>query len=129
MSVEQRGKFLTFRFERDRVVINAMLTGRLGFAAPGAKAWSQMAAVFGFGPREAGPPKDAARWTRKAAWLPPSDAPIELRYRDATRMGKVYLLPAGVERPVPGWDEQGPDADDPALDLETWRARIREAPR
>ena len=32
--VEQRGKFLTFRFDRDRVIINAMLTGRLGLAIP-----------------------------------------------------------------------------------------------
>jgi formamidopyrimidine-DNA glycosylase len=39
-------------------------------------------------------------------------------------MGKVYLLPAGQARPVAGWDEQGPDVDDPALDLTTWRTRI-----
>ena len=58
---------------------------------------------------------------RGAAWLPPDDAPVELRYRDPTRMGKVYLLPAGVDAPVAGWDEQGPDADDPALDLDAWR--------
>jgi formamidopyrimidine-DNA glycosylase len=45
-------------------------------------------------------------------------------------MGKVYLLPADVQRAVPGTGdgEQGPDADDPALDLETWRARIRRHP-
>ncbi len=36
-------------------------------------------------------------------------------------MGKVYLLPAGVTRPVAGWDELGPDADDPALTLDAWR--------
>ena len=39
-------------------------------------------------------------------------------------MGKVYVMPAGVTRPMAGWDEQGPDADDPALDEATWRARI-----
>ena len=45
-------------------------------------------------------------------------------------MGKVYLRPAGVERPVPGLGEpeQGPDADDPALTLEVWRDRIRRHP-
>jgi formamidopyrimidine-DNA glycosylase len=45
-------------------------------------------------------------------------------------MGKVYLLPAGVERPVPGLAEGeiGPDADDPALTLEEWRTRIRRHP-
>ena len=39
-------------------------------------------------------------------------------------MGKIYLMPAGVARPVAGWDEQGPDADDPALTLDVWRERI-----
>jgi formamidopyrimidine-DNA glycosylase len=44
-------------------------------------------------------------------------------------MGKVYLLPAGIDRPVPGLDpDQGPDADDPALTLEVWRDRIRRHP-
>jgi formamidopyrimidine-DNA glycosylase len=123
LSVSRRGKFLTFAFERDRVVINAMLTGRLGLAAPGAKAFPQTAAVLRFGARD-GPPKRAPAWTRRASWLPPDDQPLELRYRDATRMGKLYLVPAGVERTIHGWDEQGPDADDPALDLATWRARI-----
>ena len=122
--VEQRGKFLDFTFEHDRVVINAMLTGRLGFAVPGAKAWSQTAAVVVFGTRQRGAPRGAARWTRRAAWLPADDASVQLRYRDATRMGKIYILPAGVERSVPGWDERGPDADDDGLDLETWRKRI-----
>jgi formamidopyrimidine-DNA glycosylase len=60
----------------------------------------------------------------------PDAAPVEVRYRDPTQMGKVYLLPAGVERPVPGRapGEQGPEADDPALTLEEWRTRIRRHP-
>ena len=52
------------------------------------------------------------------------DLGVELRYRDATRMGKIYLMPRGVTRPVAGWDEQGPDADDPDLTLDEWRERI-----
>ena len=50
-----------------------------------------------------------------------------MRYRDATQMGKIYILPHRVERSVPGAgaDEMGPDADDPALTLEVWRFRIR----
>jgi formamidopyrimidine-DNA glycosylase len=45
-------------------------------------------------------------------------------------MGKVYLLPAGQDRPVPGLrpGEQGPDALDPELTPEAWRARIRKHP-
>lgn len=122
-AVERRGKFLTFRLDDDRVRINPMLTGRLGLAAPGAKPFKQTAVVMTFGPRS--PRRGRARpaWTRGAAWLPPDDASVELRYRDATRMGKIYLLPAGIERPVAGWDTQGPDADDPTLDAATWRQR------
>ncbi len=54
----------------------------------------------------------------------------EVRFRDPTQMGKVYLCPAGLERPVPGLggDDQGPDADDPALTLGVWRDRIRRHP-
>jgi formamidopyrimidine-DNA glycosylase len=122
--VEQRGKFLIFSFDRDRMVINPMLTGRLGLAQPGTKALTSTAFVLRFGERSGGVPADAATWTREAGWLPADGAPVELRYRDPTRMGKVYLLPAGVTRPVAGWDEQGPDVDDPALDLAAWRVRI-----
>jgi formamidopyrimidine-DNA glycosylase len=131
IDVRRRGKFLTFRFERDRLVVNAMLTGRIGLAAPGARPFAQTAAVMGFGPRAREPQSIAgragpvARWVRDAEWLPRADAATEMRYRDATRMGKLYLLPAGVDRPVAGWDEHGPDADDPALGQAEWRDRIR----
>jgi formamidopyrimidine-DNA glycosylase len=125
VSVERRGKFLTFRSERDRIVINPMLTGRLGLAAPGSKPLHQTAAVLTFGPRGQGTaPTDAAAWTHGASWLPDVGTRVELRYRDATRMGKIYLMPAGVAREMAGWAEQGPDADDPELDLATWRRRI-----
>jgi formamidopyrimidine-DNA glycosylase len=123
-SVVRRGKFLVFTYARDRMIVNAMLTGRLGFAAPGAKAWPQIAAVLSFGPVVEERTHPVAKWLKGATWLPARDAPVEMRYRDATRMGKIYLMPAGVTRPVAGWDEQGPDADDPGLTLEVWRARI-----
>jgi len=124
--VEQRGKFLTLHFGADRIVINAMLTGRLGLAAPGSRPFASTALVLTFGPRETAPqPSQVAAWTIDAPWLPAADADIELRYRDPRRMGKIYLLPAGVERAVAGWESLGPDADDPALDLGAWQARIR----
>jgi formamidopyrimidine-DNA glycosylase len=125
--VERRGKFLTLHFGDDRIVINAMLTGRLGMAKVGAKPFGQTALTMTFGTREARPSRLMPSWTRRAAWLPDDDAPIELRYRDPTKMGKVYVLPKGIQRPVAGWAEQGPDVDDPSLDVETWRKRI--APR
>ncbi len=125
----RRGKFLRLDFERDRVVINAMLTGRLQLAAdPKTKRPPKTLFIMRFGARTALP--DMERWTIGAAWLPRLDATPELRYRDPTQMGKVYVLPRGIERPVPGAgpDEMGPDADDPELTLEMWRTRIRSHP-
>jgi formamidopyrimidine-DNA glycosylase len=123
-SVRRRGKFLLFDLDRGRVVTNPMLTGRLGMAAPGQKAFQGTAFVVTLGTR-GGPPDDAAGWTATAAGMPADDTRTEMRYRDPTRMGKVYLVPEGVERVIPGWEGMGPDADDPGLDLATWRQRIR----
>ncbi len=127
----RRGKFLWLIFERDRITINAMLTGRLQLAASSKVSRPQKTMfVIRFGPRDGGAPRDAATWTAGASWIPDPGAAPELRYRDPTQMGKIYLLPDGVARQVPGAavDEIGPDADDPALDLDTWRARIRRHP-
>lgn len=128
-SIRRRGKFLRIELERDEVACNPMLTGRFQLAAPGDKTPAKTAVVLGFGPRTGAPP-DAAPWTRGAAWLPADEARPEVRYRDPTQMGKIYLRPAGVDRSVPGLGEpdQGPDADDPALILEVWRDRIKRHP-
>ena len=128
--IEQRGKFLIVDLDRDRVVVNPMLTGRFQLAAPATKQPTKTAVVLGFG--EAPPTKGPkpARWIRGASWLPAASDRPEIRYRDPTQMGKVYLLPAGVERDVPGlWAaEIGPDADDPKLTLDVWREGIRRHP-
>ena len=127
--IARRGKFLLVDLERDRVVVNPMLTGRFQLALPDVKDPSSTAVILGFGPR-ARVPADAAAWTKRATWLPAGGDPIEIRYRDPTQMGKVYLAPAGIDRPVPGLGgkDQGPDADDPTLTLEAWRDRIRRHP-
>jgi formamidopyrimidine-DNA glycosylase len=129
--IRRRGKFLLIDLERDAVVVNPMLTGRFQLALPATKAPSKTAVVLAFGPRPAQRARGwPARWTRGAPWLPADDATPEVRYRDPTQMGKVYLLPAGLDRPVPGLgpDEIGPDVDDPELDLAAWRERIRRHP-
>ncbi len=127
LRIARAGKFLEIDLERDRVVVNPMLTGRFQLAGDETLGLpSHTAFVLGFGVRAA-PPPDQAGWTRRASWLPPDRASPEIRYRDPTQMGKVYLLPAGVERAIPGYgpDERGPDADDPDLTQDIWRERIR----
>jgi len=127
-SVLRRGKFVELVFDRDAVVVNAMLSGRFQLAAPGATLPNRTAVILGFGPRD-GQPSNTAEWTRDAPWVPADHASAELRYRDPTQMGKVYVIPAGVDRPVPGHDASlGPDADDPALTIDVWRDRIRRHP-
>ncbi len=127
-AIRRRGKFLLVDLDRDAVVVNPMLTGRFQLAAPGAKLPTKTAVILGFGSRDAAP-TDAPPWTEAAPWRPPDAADVEVRYRDPTQMGKIYLQPAGVDRPVAGLgDDQGPDADDPTLTLEVWRERIRRHP-
>jgi formamidopyrimidine-DNA glycosylase len=127
--IHRRGKLLVADLDRDRIVFSPMLTGRFQLAAPEAALPSKTAVVLGFGSR-ARRPRDAASWTARASWLPSDDAAAEIRYRDPTQMGKVYVLPAGIDRAVPGLTdgEIGPDADDAALTLDVWRERIRRHP-
>jgi formamidopyrimidine-DNA glycosylase len=128
-AVRRRGKFLLIEFDRDGVAVNPMLTGRFQLAAPQAPMPSKTALVLTFGARVS-EPEVMPSWLDGAGWLPECGADAEIRFRDPTQMGKVYLQPAGVERVVPGLGEpdQGPDADDPALTLDVWRARIRRHP-
>lgn len=137
--VMRRGKFLRLQFDRDAVVVNAMLTGRFQLTAPAKRVTGKTALILTFGPRTAGPGSRgttrAAAWAREASWLPANSEEAELRYRDPTQMGKVYILPAGQARAVPGYDrpegqagEQGPDADDRTLTIDVWRERIKRHP-
>jgi formamidopyrimidine-DNA glycosylase len=130
VAIRQRGKFLLIELDSGQVVVNPMLTGRFQLALPGVKLPTKTAVVLGFGPREGRlPPARASRWTKGASWLPADDVSVEIRYRDPTQMGKVYLAPAGVERPIAGLDaDLGPDADDPDLTLAVWQDRIRRHP-
>ena len=101
-AVRRQGKFIVMDLDRDRIAINAMLTGRFQLAAPDVKAPASTALVLAFGERRAAP-RSSPKWVRDGAWLPADDAMVEVRYRDPSQMGKVYVLPAGVERSVPGF--------------------------
>ncbi len=127
--VRRQGKFLFIELDAGRVVVNPMLTGRFQLAAPATKAPTKTSVVLRFG-RRTRPAADAASWTEGASWLPGDHDPAEVRYRDPTRMGKVYLEPPGVDRPIAGLrpGEQGPEVDSPELTLDVWRARIRRHP-
>ena len=78
---------------------NPMLTGRFQLAAPGTPLPTKTAFVLGVRCRARARRAMRRRWTRKATWLPADDASVEVRYRDPTQMGKVYLAP-GRRRPA-----------------------------
>ncbi len=129
LGVRRRGKFLVLETDRTAIWAAPMLTGRFGMVAPGA-ARPKGSVVLRFGRRTGPGPVETAAWVRGADWLPAAAASVELRYLDPTRMGKLYLVPADRPREVPGTApaELGPDADDPALTLDAFRARIRRHP-
>ncbi len=124
----RRGKFLVFPLTRSTIWAAPMLSGRFGMVSPGA-ARPRPAVTFRLGPRTGDQPVPAA-WVAGASWLPDGGAPLELRYLDPTRMGKLYVVQNGQDRPVPGTEPgaMGPDADDPAFTLDEWRMRIRRHP-
>jgi formamidopyrimidine-DNA glycosylase len=96
----RRGKFLLLPLSDDAtLVINPMLNGRIRYGEP--------------------LPRNRVRDSLVIALANGR----ELRYHDASDMGKVYLT--GDLSRVPAFVGQGPDADDPALTLELFRERLR----
>ena len=84
-----------------------MLTGRFQLAAPGEKLPPKTAVILGFGAAGTHLRQTPPRGRTGAAWLPADEAGAEIRYRDPSQMGKVYLLPTGVARPVAGLRGRG----------------------
>lgn len=88
-SVRHRGRFLLFDLDGLVMAVNPMLSGLFELRPAAGR---------------------VARDTRLQLTL---DDGIELRYRDDTRMGKVYLLEDGTaETTLPGFAGLGPDAPD-----------------
>ena len=101
VDVRRRGKFLLFALDDGHsMVINPMAAGRIRFEDPPAR-----------------------RAARDVLVLALSDG-RELCYHDSRLMGKVYLTDR-VDQ-VPTFASQGPEATDPALTLERFRARLRQ---
>jgi len=101
--LERYGKFLLLHFDPPaRLILNLMLAGRFSFQP----ATDKLLRTTGF------------RLTLSGK--------LDLRYHDARSMGKLYLLLNGEPTSlVPTFDEQGPDALDPALTLGIFQARLR----
>ncbi len=128
LAVGRRGKFLRFELERDEIVVNLMLSGRLALAADEAPIPNGAAIVLDFSERAATPL--GAPWTTDADWVPPPAVTPRLTLVDRRQMAKLYLITEGMPRVVPGLEPGalGPDADDPELDIDLWRSRIRRHP-
>ena len=124
--VGRRGKHLVVRLDRHELWAAPMLSGRFALVVPGA-ARPKAAVALTLGRRAVRRARPVA-WVAGAPWLPANDDPTELRYLDPTRMGKLYLVAAGGGSTVPGVAALGPDADDPDLTVDVWRARIRRHP-
>ncbi|MEK7861911.1 MAG: DNA-formamidopyrimidine glycosylase family protein [Chloroflexota bacterium] len=86
--VVHRGRFLIFIFDDGtRLVVNPMLSGLFDLVPPPTKIRATTAFALTF------------------------ESEIDVRYRDDTRMGKVYLLAAGAaESDIHQYSEQGADA-------------------
>ena len=97
--VRRTGKFLILETDDARLlVVNPMLTGRFAWADPGERQRSTTCIALSFAGGE------------------------QLRYSDARRMGRWYLVAAGALDEVPQFAELGPDALEG--DEETFVARL-----
>jgi formamidopyrimidine-DNA glycosylase len=100
VEVLRRGKFLILPLDDGTfVVINPMLAGRLRYGEPLGRDRIRDALVLTFADGH------------------------ELRYHDAKDMGKVYVVDELAQ--VPTYEELGPEATDPDLDLDQFRQRLR----
>lgn len=103
--VTRRGKFLIFDLAPgEHLVFNLMLTGRLQYCPSGEKCGSRLCLRLRFSNGQ------------------------ELRYYDRKRMGRIYRVQGGDFSSIPQFELLGPEATDPAVDLELFQKRIRRHP-
>ena len=105
--IAHRGRFLAFAFDDgSRLVVNPMLSGLFDLVPPSAKLRATTAFALTF------------------------ENDLDLRYRDETRMGKVYLLPPGAsEAQVPQLAQQGDEAGTLAWSADEFAKRARRTRR
>ena len=126
------GKFLDLDLDRDRVVVNPMLTGRFQLAAQGEKAPAGTAVELDVRARDVADRRPTPRRGPPARrWMP---ARRRAGRSSATRTRPRWARSTCCPRAWSGrcraaaTGEMGPDALDPALTLEVWRDRIRKHP-
>jgi len=103
--IRRRGKFLIFDLPDDaHLVFHLMLTGRLQYCQAKEKTRAGLCLRLGFSNGH------------------------DLRYHDRKRMGRIYWVQGPDFSSIPQFAELGPEATDPAVDLETFRKRIRRHP-
>src|SRR3954469_698679 len=105
--VAHRGRFLAFTFDDGtQVVVNPMLSGLFDLLPPATKIRATTAFALTF------------------------EDEIDLRYRDDTRMGKVYLLPPGAsDEQVPQYSSQGAEAGALSWSADEFATRARKTRR
>lgn len=105
--VAHRGRFLAFVFDDGtQVVVNPMLSGLFDLLPPATKIRATTAFALTF------------------------ENEIDLRYRDDTRMGKVYLLgPGASDEQVPQYSSQGAEAGGLAWSADEFATRARKTRR
>lgn len=105
--VAHRGRFLAFVFDDGtRLAVNPMLSGLFDLVPPATKIRATTAFALTF------------------------ENDVDLRYRDDTRMGKVYLLPPGADDAgIPGYAGQGAEAGALPWSADEFAARARRTRR
>ena len=112
LTVDRRGHFICLGFDQNlSVAINCMLTGKFQLAAPETRAARSLAVALSLSPQDS--PKNAG------------DAPLELRYVDDKRMGKVYVVPTDRLGEVPVLGKLGVDIISDQFTLELFRTIAR----
>ncbi len=103
--IRRRGKFLIFDLsDQTHLVFHPMLAGRFQYCRAAERPRAGLCLRIGFCDQQ------------------------ELRYYDRRRMGRIYWVGGSDFASVPQFAGLGPEADDPALNLEMFRKRIRRHP-
>jgi formamidopyrimidine-DNA glycosylase len=98
----RHGHFLLLPVGEDyELAVNPMLAGRIRICGPGTKDERKLCLAFGLEGGE------------------------ELRYLDDKQMGKLYLVPAGDRRAVPGFDAVGVEPLSPEFTQDRLRGLVR----